>query len=51
MLGVHRPGVTVAVNALQRRGIIQAKRGRIIVMDRHTLEEAAHGFYGRNTSG
>lgn len=38
MLGVHRPGVTVAIRGLQQKGVIDTKRGAIIVTDRRHLE-------------
>lgn len=46
MLGVHRPGVTVALHTLEGAGMIRAKRGLITVRDRGKLEEAAGGGYG-----
>jgi CRP-like cAMP-binding protein len=46
MLGVRRPGVTNALNALEKRDIILARRGAITVRDRSALEEAANGSYG-----
>jgi Mn-dependent DtxR family transcriptional regulator len=46
MLGVHRPAVTVAVGALQRRGLITYTRGRMFVTDRVGLEAAACECYG-----
>jgi CRP-like cAMP-binding protein len=46
MLGVRRPGVTVAVNALEERGAIGVGRGRITILDRLTLEALANGYYG-----
>jgi CRP-like cAMP-binding protein len=46
MLGVRRPGVTVAVNLLEERGLIRAERGRLVVLDRDGLEELANGIYG-----
>ena len=46
MLGVRRPGVTIAVQTLEGAGVIQAKRGHIVVRDRARLEEAAGGSYG-----
>jgi CRP-like cAMP-binding protein len=46
MLGVRRPGVTVAMRALEQQGLIKAKRGTIIVLDRVGLEEIANASYG-----
>ena len=39
MLGVHRPGVTLALSHLEGRGVITAKRSNITVIDRKGLEE------------
>jgi CRP-like cAMP-binding protein len=46
MLGVHRPAVTLAAGALQRAGFIRYVRGRVTVIERAGLEEAACGCYG-----
>ena len=46
MLGVRRPGVTNALNALEKRGIIMARRGAITITNRSALQEAANGSYG-----
>ncbi len=46
MLGVHRPGVTVALQHLQSHGLIRMERRNVIVVDREGLKEAADGFYG-----
>ncbi len=46
MLAVRRSGVTVAMQILEGRGIIKARRGSITVLDRAGLEEAAGGGYG-----
>jgi CRP-like cAMP-binding protein len=46
MLGVRRAGVTTALNELESRGSIVAKRGLIVVRDRKALEELARGIYG-----
>ncbi len=46
MLAVRRAGVTEAINILEQRGIIEAKRGNIVVLDRVGLEEAAGDSYG-----
>jgi CRP-like cAMP-binding protein len=46
MLGVRRPGVTVALNLLESSGLIQAGRGRIAIIDREGLEKSSNGAYG-----
>ena len=46
MLGVRRPGVTAAVQRLQRAGLIQAERGSIVILDRTGLEKWSNGAYG-----
>ena len=46
MLGVRRPGVTVALHILEGRGLIRSKRTQVIVIDREGLEELANGSYG-----
>ena len=46
MLGVRRPGVTHALNLLERTGLIQAGRGTITIIDREGLEESSNGAYG-----
>ena len=45
-MGVRRAGVTTALNELESRGCIVAKRGMVTVRDRKALEELAHGIYG-----
>lgn len=45
MLGVRRPGVTVASHVLEGTGAIRAKRGRIEIRDRAKLERLAKGTY------
>jgi CRP-like cAMP-binding protein len=45
MLGVTRPGVTIAAGALQKAGLIQYARGRLTVVDRSGLEHAACECY------
>jgi len=50
MLGTQRPGVTLAVQALERGGLIEAKRGRIVILDRKTLEKNSNGTYLPSTS-
>jgi CRP-like cAMP-binding protein len=46
MLGVRRAGVTMALNQLDRKGIIRLSRGRIQVVDRNGLIRSANGSYG-----
>jgi hypothetical protein len=46
MLGVRRPGVTEALHALGKRGLISFGRGQIAVKDRKGLERAAGEAYG-----
>ena len=46
MLGVRRPGVTVALHVLEGMQVIRAKRGLITVLDREKLEELADEAYG-----
>ncbi|TIS63863.1 Crp/Fnr family transcriptional regulator [Mesorhizobium sp.] len=45
MLGVRRPGVTVAIQELEGRGLIRATRGEIVVRDRDGLFQLADGTY------
>src|SRR5215217_3310398 len=46
MLGVQRPGVTIAVQNLEGNRLIRAKRGSITVLDRTGLEGVADSAYG-----
>ena len=46
MLGVRRPGVTVALNLLERRALLRTMRGQIHLMDRTGLEKIAADSYG-----
>ncbi|MDR3527988.1 MAG: Crp/Fnr family transcriptional regulator [Rhizomicrobium sp.] len=46
MLGTRRPGVTEAVHALIKRGLIRTNRGIIIVVDRDGLVQRAAKMYG-----
>jgi CRP-like cAMP-binding protein len=45
MLGVRREGVTEAAGRLQLAGLIQCRRGRIVVPDRRRLEQSACECY------
>ena len=45
MLGVRRPGVTVAMQELERLGLVARKRGRVIIIDRVTLQKMSNGAY------
>ena len=46
MLGVRRPGVTEALNALRKQGLISYRRGQITVRNRKGLERTAGEAYG-----
>jgi CRP-like cAMP-binding protein len=46
MLGVHRPGVTIAIHSLEGRKLIRGERGKIIVLNRKGLEQLANAAYG-----
>jgi len=46
MLGVRRPGVTVALDLLEKDGLIRAKRRAIAILDRTGLRKISNGAYG-----
>ena len=46
MLGVRRPGVTVATHVLEGEHMIRASRGMITILDREKLKGKANGSYG-----
>lgn len=46
MLGVRRPGVTVALSLLAAQGLVRVNRGAISIVDRAGLEELTKGGYG-----
>jgi CRP-like cAMP-binding protein len=45
MLGVRRVGITAAAGALQHSGLIEYRRGELVVLDRRGLEAAACECY------
>jgi CRP-like cAMP-binding protein len=45
MLGGQRPGVTLALQVLQRKGLIRAGRGIITILDRKGLAKFSNGAY------
>lgn len=46
MLGVRRPGVTVALKQLENRGLIRRVRSAVEIVDRDALLRASNGAYG-----
>ena len=46
MLAVHRPGITLALQALESQSLIKVTRGHIEIVDRKGLIMASHGAYG-----
>jgi CRP-like cAMP-binding protein len=46
MLGVRRPGVTLAIQILEGKGAIRATRGAVTILDRNGLVGLANGSYG-----
>jgi len=47
MLGVRRPGVTMAMQGLEREGVVARKRGHVVIIDRQALEKMSNGTYER----
>lgn len=45
MLGVRRSGVTIALQELERTGLIAHRRGIITILEREALEESSNGAY------
>jgi CRP-like cAMP-binding protein len=45
MLATARPGVTIALQELERRGWISHRRGVVSVIDREGLEKSSNGAY------
>jgi CRP-like cAMP-binding protein len=50
MLGVRRVGVTAAAGVLQRRGLIEYRRGDLQVLDRDGLKKAACSCYAMDAT-
>jgi len=46
MLGVQRPGVTLALQKMESAELIKTQRSMIVVSDRTGLKKIAKGFYG-----
>lgn len=46
MIAAERSGVTVSLHILEGAGMIQSKRGRVIIRNRELLEELAGDSYG-----
>ena len=46
LLGVRRPGITIAFQRLEARGAISTSRGETTIIDRGILEALADGLYG-----
>ena len=45
MLATHRPGVTIAVQGLERAGLISTRRRTITILKRKALEKHSDGAY------
>jgi hypothetical protein len=45
ILGTHRPDVTIALQALDRAGLITTRRIHITIVDRKALEKSSNGTY------
>jgi CRP-like cAMP-binding protein len=46
LLGVRRPGVTVALHELEGQGLISSTRNHVRILDRVGLKRVSNGFYG-----
>ena len=46
MLGVRRAGVTVALDTLENKGFVRARRGGVVILNRKGLEGITNGAYG-----
>ncbi len=45
MLGTRRPGVTVALQGLEKAGLIETRRSKITIVNRRALEKCSNGTY------
>ena len=45
MLGVRRESITCCAGKLQEEGLIEYRRGTVIILDRHGMERRAGGCY------
>jgi CRP-like cAMP-binding protein len=45
MIGTSRPGVTIALQELERRGWLTHRRGTVTIIDRDGLVQASNGAY------
>jgi CRP-like cAMP-binding protein len=46
MLGVRRPGVTIALHLLEKEDLIRARRGTVAILNRTGLRKISNGAYG-----
>lgn len=46
ILGVRRPGVSIALKQLEQRGLVNNRRGSVVVVNRSGLEQLSNGSYG-----
>jgi CRP-like cAMP-binding protein len=47
MLGTHRPGVTIALQALESAGLVTTRRSHVSIVNRKALEKKSNGTYVR----
>ena len=45
MLGVRRSGITIALQELERKGLISHRRSAVTILDRKGLEQGTNGAY------
>jgi len=46
MIGVRRPGVTIALSQLEKEGLVRVYGGLVTILNRKGLEEISNGAYG-----